>query len=223
MQDLKAGYVLGSTPWKMQTMEMVGTLAAAVVLAPVLTLLFKAYGFAGHSSAKANALIAPQANLMASVSKGVFEGRLPWRFVIIGVVVGTMIILLDVFLERRKSSFRTPILAVAIGIYLPFEVSVPIFVGGVIHRIILVHHHRKNLAAEVKDTSMRHGLLLASGLITGEALMGILLAVPIVLSGKSDVLAFFSEPFGPWPGVILLIAIAYWLYHVSMGKSKAAK
>ncbi len=220
MQDLKAGYLLGSTPWKMQTMEMVGTLAAAVVLAPVLTLLFKAYGFAGHSSAKANALIAPQANLMASVSKGVFEGQLPWNLVIVGAAVGAMVILFDAWLERRKSSFRSPVLAVALGFYLPFEVSVPILVGGIVHQVILVHHHRRNLAAEVKDMSMRHGLLLASGLITGEALMGILLAVPIVVSGKSDVLAIFSEPFGPWPGVILLIAIAYWLYHVSMGHHK---
>ena len=221
MQDLKAGYVLGSTPWKMQTMEMVGTLAAAVVLAPVLTLLFKAYGFAGHSSAKANALIAPQANLMASVSKGVFEGQLPWSLVIIGAAIGAMIILFDAWLERRKSSFRSPVLAVALGFYLPFEVSVPILVGGIVHQIILVHHRRRNLAAEVKDTSMRHGLLVASGLITGEALMGIFLAVPIVVSGKSDILAFFSEPFGPWPGVIMLAVFAYWLYHVSMGKVKS--
>jgi putative OPT family oligopeptide transporter len=220
MQDLKAGYMLGSTPWKMQTMEMVGTLAAAVVLAPVLTLLFKAYGFAGHSSARANALIAPQANLMASVSKGVFEGKLPWNLVIVGAAIGAMIILFDAWLERRKSSFRSPVLAVALGFYLPFEVSVPILIGGIVHQIILVHHRRRNLAAEVKDTSMRHGLLLASGLITGEALMGIFLAVPIVVSGKSDVLAIFSEPFGPWPGVLLLIAIAYWLYHVSMGHHK---
>ena len=221
MQDLKAGYVLGSTPWKMQTMEMVGTLAAAVILAPVLTLLFKAYGFAGHSSAKANALIAPQANLIASVSKGVFEGKLPWSLVIIGAVIGAMIILFDVWLERRKSSFRSPVLAVALGFYLPFEVSVPILVGGIVHHIILTHHRRKNLAAEVKDTSMRHGLLVASGLITGEALMGIFLAIPIVVSGKSDVLAFFSEPFGPLPGIILLAVFAYWLYRVSMGHHKA--
>jgi uncharacterized oligopeptide transporter (OPT) family protein len=113
------------------------------------------------------------------------------------------------------------VLAVALGFYLPFEVSVPILIGGIVHQIILVHHRRRNLAAEVKDTSMRHGLLLASGLITGEALMGIFLAIPIVVSGKSDVLAIFSEPFGPWPGVILLAAIAYWLYHVSMGHRKA--
>lgn len=220
MQDLKAGYVLGSTPWKMQTMEMVGTFAAALVLSPVLMLLFKAYGFAGHSSAKASALIAPQANLMSSVSKGVFEGKLPWNLVVVGVAVGIMVILFDIWLEKRKSSFRTPVLAVALGFYLPFEVSVPIFAGGIIHQIILTRHHRKNIAVEAKDVSMRHGLLLASGLITGEALMGIILAVPIVVSGKSDVLAYFSEPFGPWPGMILLAAIAYWLYHVSMEEIK---
>ena len=78
MQDLKAGYLVQATPWKQQVMQMVGTVSAAFVLAPILMLLLNAYGFKGHASAQETPLAAPQANLMASVSKGVFAGELPW-------------------------------------------------------------------------------------------------------------------------------------------------
>jgi len=221
MQDLKAGYIVGSTPWKQQLMEVAGSLPVALLMAPILTLLYKAYGFAGHASAKANALAAPQANLIASVSKGVFQGELPWDFILIGVVFAIGVIILDEYLRSRGSSFRTPVLAVAIGIYLPFELEVPIFAGGIIHQIIKVYHKRKNTAENIAEESNRRGILFASGLITGEALMGILLAIPIVVSGKSDVLAVLEKPLGSWPGVVLLVAIACWLYHTALGKIKS--
>jgi len=105
LQDLKAGYIVGSTPWKQQVMLMVGSLASALVMAPILTLLHQAYGFAGHSSAKQNPLIAVQANLIASVSKGVFKGDLPWRFVWIGVAVAVGVIALDWYLQKKGSAF----------------------------------------------------------------------------------------------------------------------
>jgi len=221
MQDLKAGYIVHATPWKQQVMQMVGTVSAALVMAPILMLLLNAYGFKGHESAKENPLIAVQANLMASVSKGVFEGGLPWSFVWIGVAVATVVIILDEYLRRRGSSFRTPVLAVAIGFYLPFELSVPIFAGGLIHQIIKVFHKRKNTAKDVVEVSGRHGLLFASGLITGEALIGIFLAIPIVLSGNPKVLAVLKQPLGTWPGVILLVGIGYWLYRTALGKMKS--
>ncbi len=211
MQDLKAGYIVGSTPWKQQLMEVTGSLPVALLMAPILTLLYKAYGFAGHASAKANALAAPQANLIASVATGVFKGQLPWEFVLIGAVFAIGVIILDEYLRSRASSFRTPVLAIAIGIYLPFELEVPIFAGGIIHQIIKVYHKRKNTAENVVEESNRRGILFASGLITGEALIGIALAIPIVLSGRQDVLAIADSPLGSWPGVILLAGIACWL------------
>ena len=214
---------------------MVGTVSAALVMAPILTLLFKAYGFAGHASARENPLIAVQANLMASVSKGVFEGALPWRFIWVGAVVAVAVIILDEYLRRRDSSFRTPVLAVAIGFYLPFELSVPIFAGGIIHQIIKVYHQRKQTAkdkvegpgfAKDRETgteiSNRRGVLFASGLITGEALVGILLAIPIVISGRENVLAVLDRPLGAWPGVVLLVGIGYWLYRTGVGKPESA-
>jgi len=220
MQDLKAGYLVGATPWKQQVMQMVGTLSAALVMAPVLTLLLRAYGFAGHQSARDNPLIAVQANLMASVSKGVFEGALPWRFVWIGVGLAVFVIILDEYLVRRGSSFRTPVLAVAIGIYLPLQLEVPILAGGIIHLIIKLYHRRKQVPKDTVELANHRGLLFASGLITGEALVGILLAIPIVLSGKPDVLAILKKPVGTWPGILLLLAIAYWLYRTALARTK---
>lgn len=220
MQDLKAGYIVGATPWKQQVMQMVGTVSAALVMAPVLTLLLKAYGFAGHASATDSALIAPQANLISSVAKGVFQGGLPWNYVFIGMGAAVAVIAMDSYLARRGSSFRMPVLAVAIGIYLPFELEVPIFAGGIIHQVIKAYHQRKSTRRDVVEVSNRHGLLFASGLITGEALIGIVLAIPIVISGKQDVLAVLEKPLGAWPGVVLLVGVGYWLFRTALGRTK---
>jgi uncharacterized oligopeptide transporter (OPT) family protein len=223
MQDLKAGHIVGSTPWKQQLMEVAGSLPAAFLMAPIMTLLYKAYGFAGHESAKANPLIAAQANLIASVAEGVFKGELPWSFVLIGAGMAVAVIILDEYLTRRGSSFRTPVLAVTIGVYLPFELSVPIFAGGVIHHAIKIYRRKKALAQDAAEAADRRGILFASGLITGEAILGILLAIPIVISGREDVLALMEKPFGAWPGVILLTGVAYWLYRTARGKAARAK
>jgi putative OPT family oligopeptide transporter len=218
MQDLKAGYIVKATPWKQQVMQMIGTVSAALVIAPILTLLFKAYGFAGHTSATENALTAPQANLIASVAKGVFQGSLPWNYVYIGMAVAVVIIALDVYLERKGSSFRMPVLAVAIGIYLPLKMEVPIFVGGIIHQLLKAYNKRKDTSKDAVELANRHGLLFASGLITGEALIGIFLAIPIVISAKPDVLAVLEKPLGTWPGIILLAGIAYWLFSTAKAR-----
>jgi len=218
MQDLKAGYIVKATPWKQQVMQLVGTISAAFIMAPVLMLLLKAYGFAGHSSATGNALAAPQANLIASVARGVFKGRLPWNFVLIGMGLAVVVIVMDEILRLRGAAFRMPVLAVAIGIYLPFELEVPIFAGGLMH--YFVNRKRQKRASPKADTEPenRSGLLFASGLITGEALMGILLAIPIVLAGNPNVLALFKEPAGTLPGLLLFAAIGYWLYRIALAR-----
>jgi len=220
MQDLKTGFLVGATPWKQQVMQMVGVVAAALVMAPILTLLLNAYGFEGHVSARANPLAAPQANLMAAVAKGVFAKNLPWNFVWLGVAVAVGVIILDVILERRGSGFRAPVLAVAIGFYLPFELSVPIFAGGVIHAVIKRRQAKARQTKEAIAAAGQRGLLFASGLITGEALIGILMAIPIVITKRQDVLAVVEEPLGSWPGIILLGGVAYWLYRTAQGIAK---
>ena len=238
MQDLKAGYIVGATPWKQQVMQLVGTVSAALVLAPVMILLQKAYGFAGQAGAGPKALAAPQANLMASVARGVFKGELPWNYIYIGMAVAAGVIALDIYLQNRGSSFRTPVLAVAIGFYLPFELSVPIFAGGLIHYAVKRYHTKKNTGKEQVEESGRNGLLFASGLITGEALMGILLAVPIILLKGIDVeLPYwyiddvivnllsvlgislpFKPPVGAVLGIALLLGVVYWLYRTALGR-----
>ncbi len=242
MQDLKAGYIVQATPWRQQVMQVVGTVSGALVIAPVLMLLYKAYGFEGQADAGPDALIAVQANLMASVARGVFRGGLPWAYVFIGMGIATGIILLDLYLESIQSAFRTPVLAVAIGFYLPLELSVPIFAGGLIHYAVSKFHSRRKTAAEQVEESSRNGLLFASGLITGEALMGILLAIPIILLKQIGIsLPFFNIdkllvrvlglfgitmpelPVGAVLGTILLLGVAYLLYRTARGNSRQAK
>ncbi|MBN2183476.1 MAG: oligopeptide transporter, OPT family [Sedimentisphaerales bacterium] len=223
MQDLKAGQIVGATPWRQQVMQIVGTVSGALVIAPVLMLLHKAYGFRGQPGAGSDALSAVQANLMASVAKGVFKGDLPWTYVFIGMGIAAVVIALDQYLKKIGSSFRTPVLAVTIGIYLPLELAVPIFAGGLIHYATKRYHNRVRTPAEKVEASGRNGLLFASGLITGEALMGIILAIPIILLKQFDInlpiIEHFGKamPFGNWIGAVLLIGVAYWLYKTVRG------
>ncbi|HJL74827.1 MAG TPA: oligopeptide transporter, OPT family, partial [Candidatus Marinimicrobia bacterium] len=147
MQDLKTGYIVGATPWKQQIMQVVGTISAAVVLGLVLDILHTAYVIGSPT------LSAPQATLMRSVADGVFTGNLPWNFVYLGALIAVIIILLDIRQEKRGSDFRIPVLAVAVGIYLPIELTVPIFIGGMIN-----HLGKKSGASEATE---KKGLLLA--------------------------------------------------------------
>ena len=194
LQDLKTGHLIGATPWKQQVMQIIGVLSAAIVLGLVLDILHTAYTIGSPT------LSAPQATLMKAVAEGVFQGNLPWDMVIIGAVIGLIIIALDIRQEKRGSDFRIPILAVAVGIYLPISLTTPIFIGG-----MLAHMGDKMGATE---STRKKGLLLAAGLITGEAIMGILVALPIFLTADRD---WWPTMGGfAWLGPIFVIAIAIW-------------
>lgn len=217
LHDLKTGYIVGATPWKQQLMLIIGTVTSALVMAPVLNLLLAAYGIGPADAAHPQSLTAPQATLMASVARGVFEGGLPWGMIIIGMVIAVIIIIIDVWLERKGSSFRTPVLAVAVGIYLPFELSVPIFLGGIVSAFVkrTLKKHEKEVDEEKMKVINQRGLLISSGLITGEALVGILMAIPIVVTGSSDVFAFLGVKDLAIPGILLILALLYVIYKVS--------
>ena len=230
LQDLKTGYIVGATPWKQQVMLAIGTLTGAAVIAPVLTLLQHAYGFAGQATPAARPLPAPQANVMAAVAKGVFQGGLPWTFIFIGMAVAVGLIILNAILERRGSTFRTPVLAVAIGFYLPFAQSVAIFIGGAIATLVKRALTRQRATKELLEASEQKSVLFASGLITGEALMGIIVAIPVVLMKNRGLelpltslwqqkaeswlpsLRAGIETSGPWIGLVVLLLIALWAY-----------
>ena len=216
LQDLKAGYIVGATPWKQQIMQGVGVVSSVLVMAPILNLLLQAYGIGVPTDAHPEPLAAPQATLMASVAQGVFEGGLPWTMIMIGGVVGILVITSDEILKSRGSSFRMPVLAVAVGIYLPLELSSAIFVGGLIAYFARKVHAKRG---EDGKKSMRHGMLFAAGLITGEALVGILMAIPIVQSGDADVFALSeSLQFGGGAGLIIIAIVSVWMYRVASEK-----
>jgi len=214
LQDLKAGRIVGATPYKQQLMNTLGIIVAALVMAPTLTLLLRAYGIGIPTAEHPRPLPAPQATLMASVAKGVFQGGLPVNMVIIGMFLAAAIIILDIQLERRGATFRMPVLAMAIGIYLPLQLSVAIFLGG----LIAWAAGRSYTTAAEREAGERSGVLFAAGLITGEALIGIGMAIPIVLAGRADVLAFWGVHEENWPGMILLALVMYLLYRSSAVK-----
>ena len=221
MQDLKAGYILGATPWKQQVMQAVGVISAVLVMFPILNLLNQAYGIGVPTAEHPNPLQAPQATLMAAVAKGVFQGGLPWTMVGIGAVIGAVIILVDEWAKATDKAWRAPVLAVAVGIYLPLELAVPIAIGGLLSWLA-TRWHRRNGTAEGGEHEMRHGLLFAAGLITGEALIGIFMALPIVITGSSDVLAIAAEPFHGKPGLVVLGILAWILYRIARGPQRAS-
>ncbi|WP_428236035.1 OPT family oligopeptide transporter [Gracilimonas sp.] len=232
LQDLKAGQLVGATPYKQQIMQVVGVVAAALVIAPILSLLFNAYGLGGvfprEGMNPEEMLTAPQATLMQSVAEGVFARNLEWGMIIIGGLIAVAIIILDQILKRKGTEFRTPVLAVAVGIYLPVELSVPIFLGGMI--AWTAARFVKNRAIEngespeeAETTAERKGLLFSSGLITGEALIGIILAIPFALFESTDALRLMPEGFG-WLtdvlGVGAAVCFMIWLYKVAVKKGE---
>ena len=216
LQDLKCGYMIGATPWKQQLMLAVGGVSSAFIMAPVLNLLAQAYGIGVPTDAHPNPLLAPQANLMASVANGIFGGELPWNMIGIGAAIGAAIIVIDEIQKKRGASFRTPVLACAVGIYLPVELSVPIFAGGLIAYLVERHVHARDAEVDVEQIHQK-GVLFSAGLITGEALMGIFIAIPIVVSGSADVLRLGEAwHFGGWLGLTMLTGVAVLLYRLAV-------
>jgi putative OPT family oligopeptide transporter len=194
-------------------MLAIGAATSALVMAPVLNLLLKAYGIGVPTAEHPDPLLAPQATLMASVAKGMFGGALPWGMIAVGALIGVAVIVWDLWLKRRGFAFRAPVLAVAVGIYLPLDLSTPIFAGGLIAHFVDRALHIAGNHSEHAELAKRNGLLFAAGLITGEALMGIVIAIPIVVANRADVLALpESWQFGGWLGLIVVGGLAWLLY-----------
>ncbi|MFO0698965.1 MAG: oligopeptide transporter, OPT family [Nitrospira sp.] len=217
LQDLKTGHLVGATPWKQQVMQVIGVVTGAVIVVPVLSLLQAKYGIGEATVSHPHPLSAPQATLMASLTRSVFGAGLPWHLVGLGAVIGTLVILLDRRQEQRGSEFRFPVLAVALGIYLPLKLSAAVLAGGLVAAIV------RYVTGKGDEPSQR-GLLFAAGLITGEALMGILLALPIALSAVwpglgSDPFALFTiPPLGGWPGFAMMLVVGVSLYRIAARK-----
>ena len=186
-QDLKTGYILGSTPVKQQIGELIGAVVSAIAIGGVLKLLDAAWGFGSAE------LSAPQATLMKMIVEGVMNGNLPWMLVFIGVFIAVVIEILGI-----------PVLPVAIGLYLPLELSVPVMIGGLIKHFI-----SKKESKEAAENEAGGGILFCSGLIAGEGIIGIVLAILAVLGAESAIDFSGSLNTGIIGGLVVLAILAF--------------
>ncbi|MDD7545536.1 OPT family oligopeptide transporter [Actinobacillus porcinus] len=199
LQDLKTGQLVEATPWRQQVALIIGCIVGAFVISPVLELLFNAYGFTGAMPREgmdaSQALSAPQATLMMTISNGIFSSNLEWSYIFTGIALGAILIVIDLILKKSSNGkYALPVLAVGMGIYLPPVVNAPLFVGALLAWFI--NRHIENYARQsgkdaeaMKKKADRYGTLFAAGLIVGESLIGVLLAFIIagsVTSGGSD-------------------------------------
>jgi putative OPT family oligopeptide transporter len=207
---------------RQQIALIVGVGAGAAVIPVVLNLLAKAYGFAGAANVGVvalNPLPAPQATLISALAQGVIGGNLEWGMIGIGAVVGAGLILLDGVLGAMKK-LRIPPLAVGIGIYLPMSVTFAVVVGA-----ILSHwYHGRAQKMPNPGRAERLGTLVASGLIVGESLWGVMNAGLIVATSKEAPIGLVPENFAaaPWLGLFGFVALVAWLYRWMLRKSAAA-
>src|SRR5690606_15827710 len=168
-------------------------------------------------------LPAPQANLMASVAKGLFGGELPWTMIGIGAVVGAIVIAIDGWLKKTGKRFRVPVLAAAIGIYLPLHLMVPIFLGGLLAHLVERFHKPSPDDEAALHRAHRPGVLFSAGLATGDALMRIAIARPIVISQDAEVLALPVDlgAAGQWVGLVVLALVGWLLYRTGKRAEQA--
>jgi len=193
LQDLKTGQLVDATPWKQQVALVIGVVAGAFVIPPVLDLVNHAYGFVGAPGAelRPNPLPAPQAGLISSLAQGVIAGDIDWSLIRTGGFIGVCIIVLDEILARTTRHMRIPPLAVGLGIYLPTQSTLMIVVGAIAG---WVFDKRADRSARPEATKQL-GVLLASGLIVGESVIGVVISAIVVFSGVSAPLALVGPGF----------------------------
>jgi putative OPT family oligopeptide transporter len=225
LQDLKTGQLVDATPWKQQVALVIGVIAGAFVIPPVLDLVNHAYGFVGAPGAEArpNPLPAPQAGLISSLAQGVIAADIDWSLIRIGAVIGVGIILLDEILRRTTKHMHVPPLAVGLGIYLPTQSTLMIVVGAIVGWFF---DQRANRTAKPEATKQL-GVLLASGLIVGEGIIGVVISAMVVFSGKDFPLSLVGPAYqtaGIIIGGIAFAVIAFVLYRwiLRMGTPRSA-
>lgn len=229
LQDLKTGQLVGATPWKQQVALLIGSIAGAIAIAPVLNLLYQAYGFTGAlprpDMDPSAALSAPQATLMTTIAQGIFSSNLDWNYILIGVGVGIICIIVNLILKSTTATLSLPPLAIGMGIYLPPSLEMPIVMGSVMSYFVgkYLVQRAKERSGELADADVEQcncrGVLFASGMIVGESLIGVLIAIVIVLSvtsgGSEDPLSLVGKDFAntaEWLGLAVFIGvIAYFI------------
>jgi putative OPT family oligopeptide transporter len=222
LQDLKTGQLVEATPWRQQTALIVGVVAGALVIPLILNLLNQAFGFEGGPPAiaeNATTLAAPQATLISALARGVIGGDLRWDLIGLGAVIGVVIIALDVALDRgTRGKVKLPPLAVGIGFYLPAAVTTMLVIGAVCGWI----YEKAIRGTAFADVGRRMGVLLASGLIVGESLFGVINAGIIVATENGEWAVVLPDASG-WPamgaGIAAFAALTAGLYLWVRGRS----
>ena len=199
LQDLKTGQLVDATPWRQQVALVLGVVFGAAVIPPILDLLNTAFGFQGAPGATANSLAAPQAALISAIAQGVLGGNLDWGLIGLGAAIGVGVVIVDEVLKATKRGALPP-LAVGMGIYLPMALTLLIPVGA-----LLGHFYDRWAARQSNpEFAQRMGVLLATGLIVGESLFGVVFAGLVAATGKDAPLALIEE--NPWAVPVSILA-----------------
>ncbi len=227
IQDLKAGQLVGATPWKQQVMMFVGVAALAFVIPEIFNLLFYAYGIAGitpHAGMDpTQTLQAPQAGMMATVVEGVFNRQLNSNMLGLGAIIAVIFLVINAF--TRKIDYQFSILSIGLGMYLPLETLMPIIIGGCVSFLIKRQLKKRRSTAEnpeegknIYRKAKQRGLLTACGMVAGSSLMGVILAIPFTIKGSADALRLVPMSFTPYAdilGFVCLGLMCYWMFAVS--------
>ncbi|HEV7431717.1 MAG TPA: oligopeptide transporter, OPT family, partial [Steroidobacteraceae bacterium] len=213
LQDLKTGQLVDATPWKQQVALVVGVFAGAAIIPPILDLLNHAYGFAGAPGMHhEHPLPAPQAGLISALAQGVIQNNVDWSLIKIGALIGALVIVADETLRRSTKSAHLSPLAVGLGIYLPTQSTLMVVVGA----IAGWYYDRRANRSSKPEATKQLGVLLASGMIVGEGLVGVVIAAFVAFSGKDFPLALVGDRFADhaavWIGGGAFVLTAFLLY-----------
>ena len=226
LQDLKTGQLVDATPWKQQVALVIGVIAGALVIPPVLDLVNHAYGFVGAPGAESrpSPLPAPQAGLISSLAQGVIAADIDWSLIRTGGLIGVCIILLDELLARTTRHIRIPPLAVGLGIYLPTQSTLMIVVGAIVGWFF----DRRADRGRRPEATKQLGVLLASGLIVGESVIGVVISAIVVFSGVAAPLALVGSGFetagkiiGGFAFVAIVAVLYRWVWRMSITNNAA--
>ncbi|KGI77723.1 peptide transporter [Oleiagrimonas soli] len=211
LQDLKTGQLVDATPWKQQVALVIGVIAGALIIPFVMNMLNEAYGFVGAANATKDALAAPQAGLISALAQGVLQHNIEWSLIWTGAGIGAAIIVVDELLGLKGTSARLPPLAVGLGIYLPSEITLMIVVGA----FVGWYFDRRAARGPKPVATKQLGVLMSSGLIVGESIIGVVIAAIVVFSGDDRPLALVGPGFehaSVWVGGAAFIAVLVALY-----------
>jgi len=200
LQDLKTGQLVDATPWKQQVALVIGVIAGALIIPPILDLLNHAYGFVGAPGPhRDHPLPAPQAGLISALGQGVLQNNVDWSLIEVGVGIGAVIIVIDELLRKTTRSAHLSPLAVGLGVYLPTSSTLMVVVGAIAGWYYDRCADRRTNPASIKQL----GVLLASGMLVGEGLIGVVIAALVAFSGKDFPLSLVSDSFAAHGAEIL--------------------